>query len=96
MNTLHSPARRAALGAGLGSLALLAAGCGERARFFALPGGRAQTFHGMTMGSSYTVKIAGPALSDWRWRQRSLQWRRRWARWSLACPITTPTPRCRA
>jgi len=63
MSTLPSPTRRAALGAGLGSFALLAAGCGERGRFFALPAGRAQTLHGMTMGSSYTVKIAGPALS---------------------------------
>ncbi len=63
MSTLPSPARRAALAAGLGSFALLAAGCGERGRFFALPAGRAQTFHGLTMGSSYTVKIAGPALS---------------------------------
>jgi thiamine biosynthesis lipoprotein len=63
MSTLRSPARRAAVAAGLGSFALLAAGCGERGRFFALPAGRAQTFHGMAMGSSYTVKIAGPALS---------------------------------
>jgi thiamine biosynthesis lipoprotein len=64
MSTLPSPARRTALAAGIGSFALLAAGCGERARFFALPGGRAQTFGGLAMGSSYTVKIAGPALSD--------------------------------
>ncbi|HEY6135281.1 MAG TPA: FAD:protein FMN transferase [Rubrivivax sp.] len=64
MNPLPSPARRAALAAGFGSFALLAAGCGERGRFFALPGGRTQAFHGLAMGSSYTVKIAGPALSD--------------------------------
>ena len=31
-----------------------------------------------------------------RWPRRSLPWRRRWATWSLACPTTTPTPRCRA
>jgi thiamine biosynthesis lipoprotein len=63
MSPLPSPARRAALAAGLGSFALLAAGCGERARFFALPGGGAHTFHGLAMGSSYTVKVAGPGLS---------------------------------
>ncbi len=63
MSPLPSPTRRAALAAGLGSFALLASGCGERARFFALPGGGAHTFHGLAMGSSYTVKVAGPGLS---------------------------------
>jgi thiamine biosynthesis lipoprotein len=64
MSTLPSPARRCAVAAGLGCFALLAAGCGERARFFALPGGGAHSFHGLAMGSSYTLKIAGPRLSD--------------------------------
>ena len=62
MNKLLSPTRRTALVAGLGSISLLAA-CGERGRFFALPfGGHA--FHGLTMGSSYTVKIATRGLAD--------------------------------
>ncbi len=64
MSTLPSPQRRAALGAGLGSLVLLAGGCSERAGFFALPGGGARSFHGLAMGSSYTVKLAGPGIGD--------------------------------
>jgi FAD:protein FMN transferase len=64
MTTPHSPARRAALTAGLGSMALLASGCGERGRFFAMPTKGGQAFHGLAMGSSYTVKIASPGLAD--------------------------------
>jgi thiamine biosynthesis lipoprotein len=64
MSTLTSPARRAALAAGCGCFAVLAAGCSERAAFFALPGDRARSFRGLTMGSSYTVKLAGSSVSD--------------------------------
>lgn len=66
MNTLRSTSlrgRRAALGAGLGALALLA-GCSERGRFFMLPGGGAASFHGLAMGSSWTLKIASRSLGD--------------------------------
>ena len=62
MNQLPLPTRRAALAAGLGSLALLA-GCGERGPFFALPGA-GHAFHGLSMGSTYTVKIASRGLTD--------------------------------
>jgi thiamine biosynthesis lipoprotein len=62
MNTTPRPTRRTALVAGLGSLALLAA-CGERGRFFALPS-TGHVFHGLTMGSSYTVKIGTRGLAD--------------------------------
>ena len=65
MTPLASPARRAALAAGLGSFALLAGGCGERGRFFALPAG-GPVFHGLVMGSSYTVKIATPQVGEAR------------------------------
>ncbi len=64
MNTLPSPARRAALAAGIGSFALLAAGCGERGRLFAASGRGGHVFRGLTMGSSYTVKIAAARVSD--------------------------------
>jgi thiamine biosynthesis lipoprotein len=63
MSTLPSPARRAALAAGVGSFALLAAGCSERVTHLAGPGSRVQSFQGWSMGSTYTVKIAGPAVS---------------------------------
>jgi thiamine biosynthesis lipoprotein len=63
MTTTPSPTRRAALAAGLGSFALLAAGCGERGLFFAAPSAAGPVFGGLTMGSSYTVKIAGPRLA---------------------------------
>jgi thiamine biosynthesis lipoprotein len=63
MNKISSPGRRSALAAGIGSLALLAA-CSERGRFFALPGGGGDVFHGLTMGSTYTVKIATRGLAD--------------------------------
>lgn len=56
VDVLLSPRRRRVL-QGLG--ALLVAGCGERAA----PVAPALTFGGPTMGSSYTVKIAGNALS---------------------------------
>ena len=62
MNNIPMPTRRTALVAGLGSLALLGA-CGERGRFFALPGA-SPAFHGLTMGSSYSVKIATRGLAD--------------------------------
>ena len=62
MNTTPMPTRRTALIAGLGSLALFA-GCSERGGFFALPGA-AHVFHGLAMGSSYTVKIASRGLAD--------------------------------
>ena len=63
MTTDTCIARRTALAAGLGSFALLAAGCGERGLFFT-PAARGEyTFHGLAMGSSYTVKIATAGLS---------------------------------
>ncbi len=65
MKTPKSPTRRAALAAGLGTLATLAAGCSERGRFFAWPGSAAaHHFSGQSMGSSFNVKLAGGALSD--------------------------------
>ena len=70
MTTLRStalPGRRAALGAGLGAVlggVALLAGCSERGRFFALPGGGAAAFHGLAMGSSWTLKIATRGLGD--------------------------------
>lgn len=64
MIKIASPSRRAALAAaGFGSLALLGA-CSERGRFFALPGAGGDVFHGLTMGSTYTVKIATRGLAD--------------------------------
>ena len=62
MSTLPRPARRADLAAGLGSFALLATGCGERSRLFALPAG-GHVFRGFAMGSTYTVKIATPGVA---------------------------------
>lgn len=65
MSTSKTLTRRATLAAGLGTLAALAAGCSERGRFFAWPGSTGtQHFSGQTMGSSFNVKLAGPALSD--------------------------------
>lgn len=60
----HPLNRRAALATGLGAFALLATGCGRRGALLDLPGGGATRFSGLTMGSSYTVKIATPKLSD--------------------------------
>ncbi|MEP7283355.1 MAG: FAD:protein FMN transferase [Rubrivivax sp.] len=54
--------RRAALATGLGAVAWLTTACGDRARTMTLPGEHA--FGGLTMGTSYTVKIAAPRLSD--------------------------------
>lgn len=65
MSTSKTLTRRATLAAGLGTLAALAAGCSDRGRFFAWPGSTGvQQFSGQTMGSSFNVKLAGPALSD--------------------------------
>ena len=64
MTTDTSIARRTALAAGLGSFALLAAGCGERGLFFAPAARGEHTFHGLAMGSSYTVKIATAGLTS--------------------------------
>ncbi|MBA4176827.1 MAG: FAD:protein FMN transferase ApbE [Leptothrix sp. (in: Bacteria)] len=58
------PARRAALATGLGAFALLAAGCGRRDAFTELPAAGAQVLSGLSMGSSYTVKLAGARLSE--------------------------------
>jgi thiamine biosynthesis lipoprotein len=63
MNTLPSPTRRAALATGLGAFALLAAGCGRRESLVELPGTGAHVIRGLTMGSTYTVKIASKTLS---------------------------------
>ena len=58
MDSLLSPRRRSLLQA-MGAASLLAA-CGERPRAAPL----AAEFHGPTMGSTYTVKIAGPRLAE--------------------------------
>jgi len=57
------PTRRAALATGLGAFALLASGCGRRDALSELPAAGAQAFTGLSMGSAYTVKIAGARLS---------------------------------
>lgn len=57
------PTRRTALATGLGALALLAGACGRRDTWTELPAAGAQTFSGLSMGSVYTVKIAGARLS---------------------------------
>lgn len=64
MNTETSIERRTALAAGLGSFALLAVGCGERNLLYTPAARGAHTFHGLAMGSSYTVKIATAGLSS--------------------------------
>ena len=65
MSTPLRPTRRVALATGLGTLALMATGCSERGRFFAVPGAAAaHHFSGQTMGSSYNVKLAGTGLHD--------------------------------
>jgi thiamine biosynthesis lipoprotein len=58
------PTRRAALASGLGAFALLATGCGRRDAFTELPAAGAQVLMGMSMGSNYTVKLAGARLSE--------------------------------
>jgi thiamine biosynthesis lipoprotein len=64
MNTANPLTRRTALATGLGAFALLTTGCGRRGALLSLPGSGAATFTGLTMGSSYTVKIATPQLSN--------------------------------
>jgi len=64
MNTLPSPTRRAALATGLGAFALLATGCGRRESLVELPGSGAHVIRGLSMGSTYTVKIAAKTLSE--------------------------------
>ena len=54
--------RRAALATGLGAVAWLTTGCGDHARTMT-PHGE-QAFGGLAMGTSYTVKIAAPRLSE--------------------------------
>lgn len=58
MDTLLSPCRRRLLGAMGGAGALALAGCGDRPR----DSGAAAQFTGETMGTTYVVKLAGPAL----------------------------------
>jgi len=60
--TTLSITRRTALATGLGAVAWLTVGCGDRTRTMTLPGEHA--FGGLTMGTSYTVKIAAQRLSD--------------------------------
>lgn len=64
MSTQPHPTRRAALAAGLGTLALAATGCSERGGFFALSGRGGATLRGFAMGTDYTVKIATARLGD--------------------------------
>ena len=61
MGDSFSHSRRTLLAAGAGSFALLAAGCAEHGLVFAPSGLRA--FHGLTMGSTYTVKLFAPGLA---------------------------------
>lgn len=63
MNMPATLNRRNMLAAGVGAFALLATGCGRHEAVSWLPAGAAQTFGGLTMGSSYTVKIGSPKLS---------------------------------
>lgn len=63
MHTQPPLTRRTALAAAMGAFALLATGCSRRDALLSLPGSAAQGFGGLTMGSSYTVKIATPSLS---------------------------------
>ena len=63
MTTPYSPGRRAVLAAGVGSFALLAAGCDARGPLSATAGSAGHVFQGLTMGSSYTVKIATPGIA---------------------------------
>jgi FAD:protein FMN transferase len=64
MHLSEHPTRRAALATGLGAFALLATGCGRRDAFTELPAAGAQVLSGLSMGSTYTVKLAGARLSD--------------------------------
>jgi thiamine biosynthesis lipoprotein len=69
MRTLTAPprsiplTRRRALASGLGAFALLATGCSRRQALIELSDRGLHTFRGLSMGSSYTVKIAAPGLS---------------------------------
>ncbi len=58
------PTRRVALATGLGAFALLTIGCGRRDALTELPATGAQVLSGLSMGSSYTVKLAGGRLSE--------------------------------
>ena len=58
------PTRRAALATGLGAFALLVTGCGRRDAFTELPAAGAQVLSGLSMGSSYTIKLAGARLTE--------------------------------
>lgn len=60
---IHAVNRRAALACSLGAFALLATACGRRDGLVDLGGHGLHTFRGLSMGSSYTVKIAAPGLS---------------------------------
>ena len=55
--------RRIALAGSLGAFALLATGCSRRESLVDLGGPGVRTFHGMAMGSRYTVKLASGGLS---------------------------------
>ena len=62
----HSPdrQRRIAVAGGLGAFALLAAGCNRRESLFDLGGSGVRAFHGLAMGSRYTVKLLAGGLSE--------------------------------
>ena len=64
--TIHSTplSRRATLAGGMGAFALLAAGCGPRPSLLGGAERGLHSFTGMSMGSSYTVKIAAQRLSQ--------------------------------
>ncbi len=70
MRTSTSPfhtqpvSRRTALAGSLGAFALLATGCGPRPTLLGEAERGLHTFIGTSMGSSYTVKIAAPGLSE--------------------------------
>ena len=92
MDTLLSPRRRTLLQA-LGAAALVA-GCGDTARRRRRP---AYEFRGPTMGSTYSVKIAGAALVGGGARpRRATRCRPRSPPSTARCRRTARTPSCRA
>ncbi len=62
MNARTHLDRRALLGGALGAFAWLATGCDGRSSLSTLPAHGEQDFGGLTMGTSYTVKIADARL----------------------------------
>jgi thiamine biosynthesis lipoprotein len=64
MNLETQLERRALLGGALGAVAWLATGCDGRSTLINLPARGEHSFSGLTMGTSYTVKIAAARISQ--------------------------------